>query len=253
MPVVGAPGETRTPTPLPETDFEFAASTDSATGAGFDVTLRPSPVNSRSWERVAVSKCGGYMKAMQHSPPITLAGFEPARLWLLAALLASAGALALALVGQFAFGLQPCILCLYERIPYLCVAFVALIGIVLPLGERQRRRLLVFAGLMFAGGAGLAVYHVGIEQHWWTSSIPGCVGAPVQTMSVEDLRASILVPLRSCDQVDWRLFGLTLAGWNAIASCHSRRSLPLARRPTSEKEPQMSADLGKPKPHAGRW
>ena len=29
----GAPRETRTPTPLPETDFESAASTDSATGA----------------------------------------------------------------------------------------------------------------------------------------------------------------------------------------------------------------------------
>jgi disulfide bond formation protein DsbB len=158
------------------------------------------------------------MRAMQQSQSLPLSSFTPARLWLLGALLTSIGALATALMGEFAFDLEPCILCLYQRIPYVAVAVIAGLGIVLPLTERQRRRLLGLVGLVFALGAGLGVYHVGIEQHWWTSSIPGCVGAPVRPMSVDDLREGILVPLRSCDQVDWRLFGLSLAGWNTVAS-----------------------------------
>jgi disulfide bond formation protein DsbB len=141
-----------------------------------------------------------------------------ARPWLLGTLLVSLGALATAFTGQFAFGLDPCILCLYQRVPYLFVAVVSAIGIALPLAEHQRRWLLGLSGLMFATGAALGVYHVGIEQHWWSSSIPGCVGAPVSQMSLDDLRAGILVPLRSCDQVDWRLLGLSLAAWNVLAS-----------------------------------
>jgi disulfide bond formation protein DsbB len=159
------------------------------------------------------------MKGMQPRPGRSLPPeATSARLWLLGALLTSAAALAAAFVGQIAFGLEPCILCLYQRVPYLCVAVVSAVGLVLPLAERQRRRLLALVGLLFAFGGVLAVYHVGVEQHWWTSPIPGCVGAPVGRMSVEELRSGILTPLRSCDQVDWRLFGVSLAGWNAVAS-----------------------------------
>jgi disulfide bond formation protein DsbB len=162
--------------------------------------------------------CGGYMRTMRNNRSAFPHSFRSTRLWLLGALLVSVGALAMAFTGQFAFGLEPCILCLYQRIPYLIVAVVAAIGVAIPLADRPRRWLLALSGLVFAMGAGLAVYHVGIEQHWWTSSIPGCVGAPVGSMSIEDLRAGILNPLRSCDQVDRRLLGLSLAGWNAVAS-----------------------------------
>ncbi|MFO1152065.1 MAG: disulfide bond formation protein B [Rhodospirillales bacterium] len=158
------------------------------------------------------------MRAMFNNRSDTSHRAQPARPWLLGTLLVSLGALAVALAGQFAFGLDPCILCLYERIPYVAVAVVSTIGLVLPLGDRQRRRLLAFAGLVFAAATILSVYHVGIEQHWWASSIPGCVGTPVQNMSTDDLRTGIQAPLRSCDQVDWWLFGLTLAAWNAIVS-----------------------------------
>jgi disulfide bond formation protein DsbB len=38
-------------------------------------------------------------------------------------------------------------------------------------------------------------------------------------MTVEDLSATALAhPPKPCDVVDWRLLGLSLAGWNTIAS-----------------------------------
>ena len=60
----------------------------------------------------------------------------------------------------------------------------------------------------------MAFFHVGVQQHWW-SSVAGCGGVPVSGMSVEDLSATALAhPPKPCDVVDWRLFGLSLAGWN---------------------------------------
>ncbi|MFO1129360.1 MAG: disulfide bond formation protein B [Rhodospirillales bacterium] len=136
----------------------------------------------------------------------------------MAVLLAGVGALVAAFVGQFVFGLEPCILCLYQRIPYFAVAVVALAGVALPLSQRQRLRLLALSGAIFAVGAGLALYHVGIEEHWWTSPIPGCVGTPVGTMTMDEFKQGLVAPIRPCDRVDWRLSGLSLAGWNAVVS-----------------------------------
>lgn len=154
---------------------------------------------------------------MDAALPADRAG-DPARPWLAMVLTVSLGALAVALVGQFGFGLRPCILCLYARIPYLAAAIIAAVGLLPPLAARQRRRLLGLAGLAFAAGALLALYHVGIEERWWTSAVPGCTGTPVGAMSPADLRAGILAPQRACDEVDFRLAGLSLAAWNALAS-----------------------------------
>lgn len=137
----------------------------------------------------------------------------------LAIVLACLGALAFAYIGQYGFGLEPCILCLYERIPYALAAGVALLTAVLPLNGSARAMLVGICGIIFLGSAGLALYHVGVEEHWW-AAISGCGGQPDMDFTVEDLQASLQRPsaLKSCDQVDWRLFGISLAGYNLILS-----------------------------------
>ena len=63
--------------------------------------------------------------------------------------------------------------------------------------------------------AGYGVYHVGVEQGWFAS---GCA-APTTAGSIEDIKAQIMAaPLTRCDEVPWSLIGVSLAGWNAIAS-----------------------------------
>jgi disulfide bond formation protein DsbB len=140
-----------------------------------------------------------------------------ARRLLTAILAISLGALAMAYAGQYLFGLEPCVLCLYQRVPWALTALIAVVGMV---GWAGRSRLLPIAlcAAVFAVGSGLAFYHVGVEQHWW-GSIAGCGGGPVSGLSLDDLRPEALATgLKPCDRVDWRLFGLSLAGYNMLAS-----------------------------------
>lgn len=136
----------------------------------------------------------------------------------LALMAASLAALVAAFAGQYLFGLEPCILCLYERVPYAIVFVLAGVALVPATSLRARAMLVATCGAVFMAGAVLAIYHIGIEQHWW-SAVTGCAGELPQSMTVESLRAGLSAPARkACDEVDWRLFGISLAGYNALAS-----------------------------------
>jgi disulfide bond formation protein DsbB len=132
-------------------------------------------------------------------------------------LLASALVVGGALFSQYVGGLQPCELCLYQRWPY--YAMIALAALALAAGGRAAASWLAAAGaLLFAAGAVLAFYHVGVE-HKWFAGPTACTGSLAAANSVEALKAQImgLQPVR-CDEPQWSLFGVTLAGWNLLAS-----------------------------------
>jgi disulfide bond formation protein DsbB len=131
-------------------------------------------------------------------------------------LVLSAAVVGGALLSEHVGGLRPCELCLYQRWPwYATVALtlvVALVG-----GRRGGAAALALCGLILLAGAGLAFYHVGVEQHWFAG--PGACSGAAAANSVEALKAQIMgtAPAR-CDEVAWSLFGISMAGWNLIAS-----------------------------------
>jgi disulfide bond formation protein DsbB len=135
---------------------------------------------------------------------------EPPRACLLLARASAAillGALALQHVG----GLPPCHLCVWQRWPYVALIALGVIG-----WRAYPRAMLALATLVLLVGAGLAAYHVGIEQGWW--ALPaGCV-AGGSAQSIEDLRRMLAEAPPACDQVRFTFLGLTLAGWNLVAS-----------------------------------
>lgn len=141
------------------------------------------------------------------------------RVRLVAALVlaASVSGLAMAFLGEHVFGLEPCILCLYERVPYGVAAPLALGALVTAPASRWPAILLGLAAVVFALGAALAFYHVGVEEHWW-GSIAACGGELPAALDGEDLRDLSAADLKPCDRVDWRLFGLSLAGHNVLFS-----------------------------------
>ena len=73
-------------------------------------------------------------------------------------------------------------------------------------------------GVVFAAGAALAAYSVGVEEHWWAGAA-GCEGTVPTIFSLDELRgeSAMASPLRTCDLDVWRLFGLSLAAYNAMA------------------------------------
>lgn len=145
------------------------------------------------------------------------AGIDEGRLVAALVLLASIFAVAAALVGEHVLGLEPCILCLYERVPYAVAALLAAGVVLLPAGHGWRAVLMGLAALVFAAGAALAFYHVGVEEHWW-ASVAACGGALPSGAEVGDLRNLSAADNKPCDRVDWRLFGVSLAGYNLLGS-----------------------------------
>ncbi len=132
---------------------------------------------------------------------------------------ASVGALSTAYTAEWAFGLEPCILCLYQRIPYAVAGILGLLALLLPRG-RYRTWAVGACGATFVAGAGIAFYHVGVEQHWWMSVAScGNPGGAPEPKTVEELRTLLMAkPPKACDEIDWTLFGLSMATYNVAAS-----------------------------------
>lgn len=134
-------------------------------------------------------------------------------------LLAATGSVLLllgALAFQYIGGLAPCEMCVWQRWPH-AVAIVAG-GLGITLLWRQRRVLAALGAAAMAGSAGLALFHVGVEQGWW-EGLTACAGGSVEGLSTDDLMAQIMeAPLVRCDEVAWSLFGISMAGWNGLFS-----------------------------------
>lgn len=131
--------------------------------------------------------------------------------------LAGLGSAAL-LIGAFGFeyigGMAPCQLCIWQRWPH--AAAVLIMGIALMVPGRIWPLLGLAAALTTAGIGG---FHVGVEQGWW-EGLASCTAGSISGISVEDLlnpNAAVAAPVR-CDAIPWALLGVSMAGWNMIAS-----------------------------------
>jgi disulfide bond formation protein DsbB len=115
-------------------------------------------------------------------------------------------------------GLTPCELCLYERWPYYIAIAVALVGLAVQGNGRLTPWVVALCGLLFLVDAGLAFYHVGVEQHWFAGPT-ACTGSASKATTVAELTAQIMKqqPVR-CDEPQWTLFGISLAGFNLLAA-----------------------------------
>lgn len=129
--------------------------------------------------------------------------------------------LGIALVSQYWGDLEPCILCLYQRIPYLTVIGLCIIAsIAALLGWRMIVAPVIAAcAIAFLVGAVIAGYHVGIEQQWWVG-MASCTGTASNTAdSLAALRQILeAAPVIRCNEVSWSMFGISMAGYNLLVS-----------------------------------
>jgi len=147
---------------------------------------------------------------------LKLIDLVPVRLRLLLAGAGSAAILLGALGFQFIGGLIPCPLCIYQRWPH--VVAVVLAALTLTLLARHVRPLALLAALAMLIGAGIAVYHTGIERVWWRGP-DTCTSGDITSLTTEQLTSQIMTaPLVRCDEIVWDFLGLTMASWNAVIS-----------------------------------
>ena len=121
-----------------------------------------------------------------------------------------------ALGSQLFGGLVPCEMCHWQRWPHYAAILVAALSFAVP--HRPTRMLFVlFAAVLIALSGGIGIFHAGVEYHWWPGITPCSTdvkhGDPMQI-----LMEQIGKPLIRCDAAQWELFGISLAGFNAIIS-----------------------------------
>jgi disulfide bond formation protein DsbB len=122
-----------------------------------------------------------------------------------------AGAWGFQLIG----GLHPCEMCHWQRWPhYAALAVAAVAFVAAPL----RAVLIALATLLIATSGAIGVAHAGVEYHWWN----GFTACTSTIRGSGDLQATLdaimNAPVVRCDVAQWSLFGISMAGWNALLS-----------------------------------
>ncbi len=120
-------------------------------------------------------------------------------------------------------GYDPCELCLKQRWAYYAIVpFTLLMAVWNPPWAKQA----MWASLLvLLASTALGTYHAGIEWHWW----PGpstCTGGDFSG-GLPDLTKAVV----KCDEPALKIFGMSLAAWNAQISATMAYVAYLGMRP----------------------
>ena len=121
--------------------------------------------------------------------------------------------LLIALYIEFFLSYKPCKLCIYQRIPYLISIFITFLGI-----NYSKNLFWLYALLLtFFSSVLVSGYHFGIEQEIF-NEFSGCVGNSLNIIDKNELLKLLNSEVNSCKNVDFKVFGLSLATLNFLLS-----------------------------------
>lgn len=123
---------------------------------------------------------------------------------------------ATALYFQHGMGLQPCVMCIYERVALIGITFSAIIGLLLP-KSLIVRLIALFVGLGSAvKGLLLALKHVDYQTN--PSPWNQCAYLPEfpQTLPLDKWLPYVFNPTGSCSEITWEFLGVTMAQWIVV-------------------------------------
>lgn len=143
-----------------------------------------------------------------------MTGVDAERMARLLALGVPAALLGGAYVSQYGFGLYPCEMCWWQRYPHFAAVAIALLGIFAP--APVGRRLAMLAALAIGISGLIGAYHAGVEYGWW-EGVTACTSTAA-TGGGDPLDAIMNAPIIRCDEAQWTLFGISLAGFNFLIS-----------------------------------
>lgn len=141
------------------------------------------------------------------------------------ALIASFAASAALLAGAHLFekvgGFIPCILCLDQREAHWTALGVAIAGLVAARMFKSRLGAAAAVGaaaLVYAVSSGLAFYHTGVEYEFWPG--PAICSGGGDVSDINDILGSLdkKPDAPSCADAQWRFLGVSMAGYNLLAS-----------------------------------
>jgi len=116
---------------------------------------------------------------------------------------------------QYILGHKPCNLCLIERLPYIFSIILTLLSLIL---KKFEKIIFILLTLIFISATIISFYHFGIEQGFFQESLVCNSNNEINNLNKEDLLKELQKRTISCKDVDFRLFGLSLATINTIIS-----------------------------------
>ena len=124
-------------------------------------------------------------------------------------------ALASAFFIEHVLGHQPCNLCILERIPYLIAIIIVILNYKYVHLEKYFLFLLI---LIFLFATILSIYHLGIEQGFIKESLVCDLKNGSNLLSKQDILKQLEQKNVSCQDVTFKMFGLSLTSYNIIIS-----------------------------------
>ena len=133
--------------------------------------------------------------------------------------LACAGLMAYALYAQHVLGLEPCPLCIFQRVAVITLGGLFLLAALHPAGRTGRRVYSLVIGLVALAGIGVAGRHV-----WLTTlppeRVPACgpgLDFMLESFPLREALAMVLAGSGECASVDWQFLGLSMPAWVLVA------------------------------------
>lgn len=142
----------------------------------------------------------------------------PVRALFLAATLAVAALLTFGLYLQHGLGLEPCPLCILQRIAFFGVGLFALLGTML--GTRKLATQACAGAMLLCalGGLGTALWQSWLQRH--PPNDPFACGPGldylVETLPLAEWLPKVFAGEGQCTAIDWTFLGLTIANWSAL-------------------------------------
>ena len=122
-------------------------------------------------------------------------------------------AISFALYVEHILGYKACKLCLYQRVPYIIAIFISFIGY----NYFKNNKILILIVVIFLISALVSGYHYGIENNIF-EEFSGCTTNSLEIVNKTELLKSLNENVISCKDVNFKLFGISLAGINLLFS-----------------------------------
>ena len=134
--------------------------------------------------------------------------------------LACAALMGYAFYAQYELNLEPCPLCIFQRVAVIALGIVFLLGALFgPKSASAQRTWSLFAVLMALAGIAVAGRHLWI-QSLPPDQVPSC-GPPLpymfRIMSFSKVLTTVFTGSGECAQINWRFLGLAMPGWVLIS------------------------------------
>lgn len=168
----------------------------------------------------------------------------PFRLWMALGFVACVGGMAFALYLEHFRNLEPCPMCIFQRVAMVAAGLVFLAGTIHgPRGSAGRWAYGGLAALAAGAGAGIAGRHVWL-QGLPPDQVPACgptLDYLMEILPLQEVVATILRGDGNCAKIDAAFLGISLPGWTLVAfvglALVALAAPVLARKDTSPKEP----------------